>query len=336
MVRLAVFLDGTWGVPAVRTNVPILHDLTARTPDQQTLYVDGIGTRLDEVVTGGLFGYGANRKIRQGYAWLAERYRDGDQIFLFGFSRGAYCARSLAGMISRCGLMRPDGELTVEEVERRYRQRDPAATPLYAETKNHRWLRNSRVVPIEFIGVWDTVGELGVPFGRFPFSRSMQFHDTGPSPVYRHLRHALAIDETARPFKPTLWTDDGSGFGSEKDQDVEQRWFIGSHLNVGGGFPAVNPLATIPLAWMQREAERCGLAFTSAAEVPEGASNGRIWESYTYVDLPIDPVGLVRYHRPVHERATPPMVETVDPSVRARWDADPGYRPPGLVDVWSH
>jgi uncharacterized protein (DUF2235 family) len=321
MKRLVVYLDGTWNRPRAKTNVHRLYEITAPVDDagvrQAANYWTGVGTRPLEWLRGGALGFGTDRNIRDAYGWLAAEYEDGDDVFVLGFSRGAYAARSLAGMIARCGLLLPGATTSVAEIYRRYAARDQVLVP------------DSRRIPIHFVGVWDTVGALGVPWGHVPgLSRSMlQFHDTSPSPSYRNMFHAVAIDENRAAFEPTLWTA-GPGFTLGPDQRLEQRWFAGSHCNVGGGTSDAG-LARITLAWMQARARECGLAFSRQAVAVPADDTDRIGDSFaTFL------AGTYRwarrnhrYYRPIGATASPmPLNETIDGSVFRRWTADAGYR----------
>jgi uncharacterized protein (DUF2235 family) len=192
-------------------------------------------------------GRGLNRQIRRAYGFLASRYRPGDRIFLFGYSRGAYAVRSLAGLIDRVGLLRRDAaiERNVRAAYRHYQfPTDPAARAAFVRAHCHD------SVVIEMIGVFDTVKALG---WRLPvvwrFSEvEHRFHNDLLGTAVRRGYHALALDETRAVFAPVLWTSPPG-----RDGDVEQVWFRGAHGDVGGqvaGYPAARPLANIPLVWM--------------------------------------------------------------------------------------
>lgn len=206
-------------------------------------------------------GRGINRQIRRAYGFLASRYRPGDRIFLFGYSRGAYAVRSLAGLIDRVGLLRRE-EATERAVVLLYRhyQTNPDSP---AARRLARHLCHSEV-RIEMVGVWDTVKALGL---RLPvlwkFTEvSHVFHNHHLGPSIRHGFHALAMDETRTVFMPVLWDST-----PERDGTVEQVWFRGAHGDVGGqlgGYTAARPLSNIPLVWMLDKAEGCGLP------LPEG------------------------------------------------------------------
>ena len=280
MKRIPMFLDGTWNDPDDNTNV-WRSELLVSTTDadgnvQDPYYEVGVGTKRFERIRGGALGKGLDANLRNAYQWLMARYEDGDKIYLFGFSRGAYTARSLAGLISKCGLLLPGSSFSVPQIFERYRKGDKAP-PLYdlmSEThppehvtpEDRLLMEQSRRVTIEFIGVWDTVGALGIPVGRIRglSRKSYFFHSTNPSTLYRHMYHALAIDENRGPYQASLWTlfqPEGKPVPTLKPyQKLEQRWFVGAHCNVGGGYKN-DPLAQIPLAWMLEKATEAGLRF---------------------------------------------------------------------------
>jgi uncharacterized protein (DUF2235 family) len=201
-------------------------------------------------------GRGINRQIRRAYGVLASRYRPGDRIFLFGYSRGAFAVRSLAGFIDRVGLLRREEatERAILLLYRRY-QTDPDSA---ATRRLARRLCHERV-EIEMIGIWDTVKALGFrsPL-RFGFSEvEHRFHNHHLGPSIKHGFHALALHETRTVFSPVLWECPPGWTGH-----VEQVWFRGAHGDVGGqigGLLAARPLANIPLVWMLERAEICGL-----------------------------------------------------------------------------
>ncbi|MFC2966664.1 DUF2235 domain-containing protein [Acidimangrovimonas pyrenivorans] len=201
-------------------------------------------------------GRGINRQIRRAYGFLASRYHPGDRIFLFGFSRGAYAVRSLAGVIDRVGLLRAE-HATVRNVRTAYRHyqmpRDRDAARAFVRLYCHD------EVAIEMVGVWDTVKSLGL---RLPVLWRLTeshhaFHNHDLGPAIRRGFHALALDETRDAFAPVMWTSPEDFNGR-----VEQVWFRGSHGDVGGmlgDYEPARPLANIPLVWMLDKAAGCGL-----------------------------------------------------------------------------
>lgn len=211
-----------------------------------------------------MVGRGINRQIRRAYGFLASRYKPGDRIFLFGFSRGAYAVRSLAGVIDQVGLLKRHyaTERHVETAYRHYRE-----TPGRDVAEEFSRRRCHRDVEIEMIGVWDTVKALGLglPVIRHFSQAQHAFHNEELGAHIKHGYHALALDETRDAYKPVLW--DTHADAIHKDRAVEQVWFRGSHGDIGGqldGVMEARPLANIPLCWMLQKAEDVGLALPNA------------------------------------------------------------------------
>ncbi len=206
-------------------------------------------------------GRGIAPQIQRAYGWLASGYREGDRIFLFGYSRGAFAVRSLAGVIDRVGLLRREHAIE-RGVRLAWRHYERGADSPAAQAFARRYCHAS--VPIEMVGVWDTVKALGM---RLPFFWMFAvdrhgFHNHQLGASIRHGYHALALDETRAAFAPVLWDCPPDWEGN-----VEQVWFRGAHGDIGGqigDFAAARPLANIPLVWMLDRAEALGLA------LPEG------------------------------------------------------------------
>ena len=294
--RLVVCCDGTWNVPderrtgvAAPTNVAKLA-LGLQIGDgagQRVYYDAGVGTTPDEHVLGGAFGYGLSRNIRNCYRFLALNYEKGDQVFLFGFSRGAYTARSLAGLIRNCGILKAENVDQVDEAFDFYRDRTSQTHPDALASQIFRQMYAHGNEGIYFIGVWDTVGALGIPTelpGWDWLSQRVHgwetlwgFHDTQLSSHVKYAYHALAIDETREPFKPTLWTQNPAAAG----QTLEQVWFSGVHTEVGGG-SSDSALSDIALLWMIEKAKACELEFKPDCLAPgdSDGADGRIAPNY--------------------------------------------------------
>jgi uncharacterized protein (DUF2235 family) len=269
--RLVVCCDGTWNRPdeqrdgvTAPTNVAKIALAVARGGEdgvpQRLYYHRGVGTRRFERYSGGGFGYGLSRNIRDCYRFLVENYAPGDELYLFGFSRGAYTARSLAGLVRNCGILQPEHAGQIGAAYALYRSRRDRDRPTAIESQIFRRMyAHEDETPIRFVGVWDTVGALGIPIDgiRLPFSdRLWGFHDTELSRSVLSAYQALAIDEERGPFLPTLWTQQPDASG----QVLEQVWFAGVHCDVGGGYVDCG-LAEIALLWMADRARACGLAF---------------------------------------------------------------------------
>ncbi|MDY6810393.1 MAG: DUF2235 domain-containing protein [Actinomycetota bacterium] len=270
--RLIVCCDGTWNVFGQKhpTNVVKLYQAIAGTDDagviQDSVYVAGVGTKPWHKVRGGALGLGLSKNVKKGYLELVDMYEPGDEIFLFGFSRGAYTARSIAGFIRNAGLLTREHRGRLDEAFALYRDRDRSSAPSGERAVEFRE-QYSHEVPIRFIGVWDTVGSLGIPLSGKLFewiNRRWAFHDTQLSSTVAAAYHALAIDEKRGPFKPTLWRAQPDAPDS---QIIEQVWFSGVHCNVGGGY-ADSKISNIPLVWMMDRARRHGLAFNDDKEAP--------------------------------------------------------------------
>jgi uncharacterized protein (DUF2235 family) len=296
--RLALFLDGTWNDTDDNTSVWRLRSLCApagKDAVPQFIYYDsGVGTQVGERITGGMFGVGIDHHVCKAYEWLVENYEDDDEIFIFGFSRGAFTARSLAGMLSICGLAKPGAPLGVGQLYTRYRHVDrnqksirkikeaaDAGTP--PPTLEENWLlRFSKPVTITMIGVWDTVAALDLPgIGIHEFLDPNLRHDA------LNAFHALAIDENRSKFAPTLWTQtcpvaDGFPKILRDFSSVEQRWFVGAHANVGGGYPS-DKLPQAPLRWLAGKAEGLGLTLRDTIDVDDGAEQADVADSYASV-----------------------------------------------------
>ena len=261
MRRLIVCCDGTWQNVAQDSNVSRLHAaIVTPAGDPEPLYIKGVGVSRSPVdaVRGGLTGAGLSESITDGYRWVARHFRPGDRLAIFGFSRGAYSARSLAGMIGRVGLIRGAGlgarelEAAVDRAYARYRtRRPPAQDPGWSAGLEFVYRAGEPDIPVDFIGVWDTVGALGIPsyVGIPDFLGSRKRYEFLDVVLNRHIahgRHAVSLDEMRAPFRPTLWRD------IPPDQDVQQVWFPGDHSDVGGGHRDKG-LSDGALDWMMRE-----------------------------------------------------------------------------------
>ena len=293
MKRLVVCTDGTWnsrdaagadgsGLTNVARFERAVAPQDAQGTLQHTFYHAGVGVGpWYEKMLGGAFGVGLSRNVQACYSWLVALYEPGDQLFLFGFSRGAYTARSLAGLIRNCGLLKPEHRARVEEAYNLYRDRRPDTHPSADRAIAFRQ-RYSYEPRIHCIGVWDTVGSLGVPtsgpvgwFTRQKFG----FHDVTLSARVDHAFHALAIDERRKPFAPTLWEIPDSDVTPDRTQRVEQMWFAGVHSNVGGGYPDVG-LSNHALRWMLDRAQSAGLALKpDVVDALEARHDGTLYDS---------------------------------------------------------
>ncbi|MGC1496491.1 MAG: DUF2235 domain-containing protein [Sulfitobacter sp.] len=309
MTRIAIFCDGTWNSPtqAQPTHVHRLFEATQARKDQRPVYVPGVGTggkwatRFGKVLNkigGGAFGWGLNANIKQAYRALAMLYRPGDSIMIFGFSRGAYTARSLAGMIRKVGILENPTAERVDIAFELYRlpgaknhpdephiiaQRRALSPAFATSAKELSWRADNpakeneppaELVKVDFLGIWDTVGALGIPASILGpiaslWNRKYKFHDTKLSSMVKSARHAVALDERRVFYRPSLWDNleqNPEGEGLNKGDRTEARpyqqvWFIGTHAIVGGS-AASRGLTSVTLDWMAQGAVAAGLSLT--------------------------------------------------------------------------
>lgn len=324
MKRIAIFCDGTWNKAdaTVPTHVvriaqavrPIARDKTA----QIIQYHQGVGTgqgvtwinrKLDQWL-GGALGWGLDDRIEEAYRALLFNYEPGDQVYIFGFSRGAYTARSLAGLIRTAGILPSDRTDLIPEAMALYRARegerskpdhpitlrerlrlspDVATSPEDQEWRRKEG-RDSHLLQLGYLGVWDTVGALGVPSFLGPVASFLngryRFHDAKLSRSVAAARHAVAIDERRRHFPAALWQnlDDLNGAPTGPLSPYQQLWFPGNHGIVGGS-ASVPELSAFPTAWIVAGAQERKLDFNAK----------RLAALLAPADLTVDDKGAARY-----------------------------------------
>ncbi len=330
--RLVICCDGTWNTAGQKcpTNVTDFYRTVApQSADgtkQEAYYHVGVGTSRWDRLGGGAFGWGLSAIVKDAYRLVVDNYQPGDELFLLGFSRGAFTARSTSGLIRNAGILRSDQAGRIDEAYALYRSDGgPDSAEALAFRKAHAV---SDQTPIRFIGVWDTVGALGVPNLGLPgtnwLNRRWAFHDVKLSSRVASAFQALAIDEARRPFQPTLWQPQAHSVG----QQLEQVWFAGVHCDAGGGYPD-RGLADITLWWMKDRARRCGLAFTDdpAPALDQSLATSALHDSRT---------GLYRLVPPYHRRlgATDPVHEAVASTVVARYKSG-DYHTEGFTDYFD-
>ena len=290
MRNLVVCCDGTWNTPdqeehgvPVPTNVVRLYNALAEKDnagnEQVRYYHTGVGTEGNwwQKMAGGIAGVGLKKNVMSAYRWLAGTYQLGDQIFLFGFSRGAYTVRSVAGMISACGLLDLSSGVTDDELWKRveaaydqgYRADPTRKKPRSTWAKEWRFFKtehrrytetgDSDDVGVYFLGVWDTVGALGIPddmaiLNLLDNRKDYLFHDANLNEAIQHACHAVSIDEMRASFAPTLWAN------ARQRSSAKEVWFPGVHCDIGGGY-LEKGLSDGALKWMIDEARTHGLAF---------------------------------------------------------------------------
>jgi uncharacterized protein (DUF2235 family) len=338
--RLVVLFDGTWNNPEDQTNVyriaRRIHDYDGDIP-QRFFYDPGVGTSKWSRFVGGAFGVGLSENLKQGYEWLAKCYAQNDEIWVFGFSRGAYTARSLVGMIRKCGLLHITTPELLKSAEELYR--DDKLPPDSDACKAFREAY-SREVKIHFIGVWDTVGALGIPGTVISEYGKYSWHDTELSGIVERAYQAAALDEFRGAYDISLWTHP-EGEKKPSQLAVEQRWFIGAHANVGGGY-GKDPLADIAFQWMLEHALEAGLkldSFEANADAwktdPRPSFNEFLGGVYAFFRR-LKAKGDGKHHRKyAHGHNGREAVNvSVDESVWRRWKESSGnYRPKTLTQA---
>lgn len=351
MKRLILCCDGTWnkadqekeGAPCP-TNVVRISCRIAKADAAipQIVYYDqgvGSGNLLDRY-SGGAFGEGLEDNINDAYRFLIGNYEFGDELYFFGFSRGAFTVRSIAGMVRKCGILGREYVEHYRDAIDLYRSEHRPTDETALKFRKDYSVGQGADIKIKFIGVWDTVGALGIPLrGLRGLTRDKhQFHDTELSGVVEYAYHALAINERRAPFEPTLWM-----YKPKPGQTVEQTWFCGVHSDVGGGYPE-RGLSEITLEWMMQKAQGAGLKFdVSAVRAhairPDPLARRHESKTGLYLLTPgLDrPIGLISKA----SDSMDPVTSSVDPtqsvheSVLTRWDHDVEYRPPGLRDYFK-
>ncbi|MBN9608530.1 MAG: hypothetical protein BGO26_19150 [Actinobacteria bacterium 69-20] len=330
--RLVICCDGTWNTKRQTspTNVVRFCDMIvphgADGTEQRAFYHSGVGTGRWDRLRGGAFGFGLSRIVKDAYRIVVNNYDPGDELFFLGFSRGAFTARSTAGLIRNAGILRRDQAAHIDDAYALYRTKEGPDAPAAVEFRRQYSLSDR--TPIRFIGVWDTVGSLGIPNLGIPLlgpvarwvNRRWAFHDVKLSSRVASAFQALSIDEARRPFEPTLWQQQPHSDG----QQLAQVWFAGDHSDIGGGY-ADRRLAEIALWWLTARARDCGLAFRDDPGEPldESLATGPVHDSRT---------GLFRLIRPVVRRlgAVDPGHESAASSAIGRQRGG-GYDPPGLA-----
>lgn len=328
MANIVVCADGTWNRPEedlekdFPSNVLMLARAIAPA-DQHVFYDWGLGSYHDRVVAG-VSGRGIHKNIIDGYRYIVQNYAEGDRIFLFGFSRGAYTVRALCGLINNCGIVKRPHAALIEQAWSIYKSSADRYHPDADAAESFRAQHSHPSRAVHFVGVWDTVGALGVPFSFLGLLDSRdEFYDTKMGPNVAYARHALSIDERREDFAPTIWTP-------RPGVDLKQVWFAGVHSDVGGAYPPDDGsgarASDIPLAWMIKQAAACGLRLEE--HLAQGLSNepaAQIHRSRRHI---------FRFKKPlVRSLIVEGKPTRVHPSVRLRYEADAGYRPPQLESV---
>lgn len=299
MKNVVLCFDGTWNTADAEfpTNVvktaQMVLPVDASRAEQVVFYDEGVGATRVVVAKsinnflGGAFGVGLMDNIEQAYRFLAFNYAPGDKIFIFGFSRGAFSARSFCGLIRTCGVLRKENIGKVREAIKLYQNRDRKDGPDTKECvefrKAHsfaaftgdrdRGADDPHPLTVEYLGLWDTVGALGLPrhfIFAHSFNRKYQFHDVSLSRMVKSARHALSIDEKRSTFAPSRWDNlnELNDLAAKREPNAgappySQIWFPGDHASVGGGGD-VNGLWQASLVWVVEGAQQRGLLVDQA------------------------------------------------------------------------
>jgi uncharacterized protein (DUF2235 family) len=322
--NIVICCDGTDNqIEENNTNVVRLfrcvpHGTLADGTEQRTYYDPGVGTfsAISRSPTGWIgkllgmaFGWGVRQNVEEAYRYLMDTYEEGDRVYLFGFSRGAFTVRALAGMLHKCGLLTPGSTNLVPYASSLYTGRGNEETAAFFKEHFTR-----ECIP-HMIGVFDTVASLGLLYSQ------LHFFDQKLTPGVRHACHAVAIDEKRPKFSVSLWDE----AGEQAERGIEQVWFAGVHSDVGGGY-ARKGLSDVALEWMLERAEcaglgvdRSGLAFRTDP----------LAEAHRSLTWPWRLLGIVTGHglKGENRRVLPPG-SAIHASVRQRMQGRPDYDPP--------
>jgi uncharacterized protein (DUF2235 family) len=325
--RLIICADGTWNTAdqtgrckATPTNVTKMARAIKAIGDdgrsQIVYYHEGLGSdALFRRWLVGATGVGIDEHIKDCYRFLVDNYEPGDEIYLFGFSRGAYTVRSLAGLINHCGLLKSAHADRIPKAYQFYRDRDKQHSEGNFISRAYQSLRHrdraeeqletieafrekySQHAYIKCIGVWDTVGALGIPLEGLGWltAHKYRFHNTELSQCVEFALQALAIDEQRKAFAPTLWSEDptakrpaGLPACAKSTEEkplarIEQVWFAGVHANIGGGYDD-SKLSDIAFRWMCEKVRKLGLEFEDKylAEAVEDKLDGKLYDSLSF------------------------------------------------------
>jgi uncharacterized protein (DUF2235 family) len=337
--RLIICCDGTWQKINVTypTNVVKIKSAVEAVNhrDQVVFYDPGVGTSNWFLkILGGMFGWGLFKNVKECYEFLCRNWEHGDEIYLFGFSRGAFTVRSVAGLLYKCGIVKNYNKMIIRKVFRLYKNRyihpDHSSAVNFRKKYSHQNGENSDRPVINFLGCWDTVGALGIPdlSSRFNIdkliNRKFEFHDTKLSDIIQHVRHAVAIDEHRKvfDFTPMKLSDSALSRGT----DLNQIWFIGDHGCIGGGEKEKEPFSDITLNWMMRELQKLdsklGIVF-DPSKIPT------VEVSNYMAPFQNDIKGIYKIAGEI-DRAIPNEFNKLHWTVKERLKEDNSYNPPHL------
>lgn len=323
--NIVICADGTWNRPeqtlseCVSNVLKVSRRIKSQTGHhaQQVFYDWGLGSYHD-TVRGGITGHGLDKNVLDAYRYVVHNYDEDSQLFLFGFSRGAYTVRALSGLINNVGILKPSHGDLIPKAWQIYKSSSQQDHPKGERAMAFNEAYAFKTKHIRFIGVWDTVGALGIPFSLLGWlGEDDEFYDTKLSSNVDIARHALAIDERRQDFAPAMWQP-------RSDVDLQQVWFAGVHSDVGGGYPEdKNGLTSAdePLAWLLNEAAKAGL-HVQHFEPPASEHMPQLHKSRRHV---------FRVKRPlVRDLALQIEGTFLHKSVLKRWREHESYRPPQL------
>ena len=327
--RVVICADGTWNKPEkdpkkdFPTNVlklaraikPVAKDQLP----QQVFYDWGVGS-YESQVSGGVTGKGLHKNIMDDYRYIVQNYAPDDELYFFGFSRGAYTIRSLCGLINNCGIVKRADAALIQAAFNHYKKSGKDYSPRGKKSIEFRKQHSHPSRNIKFVGVWDTVGAMGIPISFLGlFDDKDEFYDTKIGSNISIARHALAIDEHRSDFEPTVWMP-------QPNMDLKQVWFSGAHANIGGSYKPDKDgslSSDQSLDWMIKEAARAGLTV----------------EPHLNKNINKKPLSTIHNSRRSFYRIKKKFYREIDhgksevlihESVKARWLDDPKYRPDNL------
>ena len=382
MKRLVFCFDGSWNRldSDCPTNVVLVAESvkpTAKNGTVQIVYYDeGVGTGTRDRFRGGIFGIGLLTNLREAYRFLIFNYEPGDEVFVFGFSRGAFTASSFAGFIRHAGILDVNSASRItmalglykaallkegDDHPRTMEFRARYSSKVCVSEHDRQWRCNNvegfkrdgvSILKIRYVGVWDTVGALGWPNvmpGSKWLNRKLGFHDVRLTSKVQSARHALALDEKRKPFRPTVWNNVAELNGDDEknhygpDAPYQQRWFPGVHGAIGGGGED-RGLSDGALSWILSGARRAGLEVNTV-------TSSRIYETKPDRSGPLqnEPnrpwhdrrwIGALKHYLFDEDREGPLELNDVSAPARWRWYAQEDelperqlYRPPSLNQV---
>ena len=263
--RIVICSDGTWNKPEEEIGVDFptnvlklaraIKPLASDGVSQQIFYDWGVGADSGKM-SGGITGKGVEKNIVDAYRYIVQNYNPGDEIYIFGFSRGAYTMRALSGLINNCGIIKRIDAKLINSAFKHYKTPGTTYTPKGKKSVEFRKKHSHPSRDIKFIGLWDTVGAMGIPISFLGnFSEADEFYDSKIGSNVKNARHAMAIDEHRVDFEPTFWN-----VGDKKN--IKQVWFTGVHSDVGGSYIEDKvgiSLSYNSLNWMIKEVGEIGL-----------------------------------------------------------------------------